>query len=365
MDKITVRLGGDVMLGGSVLDQIRRNGPTFPFTDLSANKGNEDLFFCNLECTLSSDNEPPYPNGINLHSAPEAAEGLRQPGINVVSLANNHAFDFGLKDFRQTQQILRDHNICTVGGGATYEEASQATFLKLNNMNVAFLAYCTPDTGCKEFATTKDFGVADPIEKEVINKIAQTKAESDIVIVSLHWGEEFRDYPKPQNRRLARKLIDHGATIVIGHHSHVLQGYERYNNGLILYDLGSIVFGDILGKYYKYYLKRRRHREGMLVDCRIGHRGVEGVHFIPTWINTDFQASLPSSMHAEHILRRWEKQSRIIASNDYELFYFNYIKKLRRARLYAKAIRLATHPRQLHREVIRPRLKSLKNLFTP
>lgn len=357
---ISIRFGGDVMLGGGVLEKINQHGPIYPFENLIARRDRNDLFFCNLECTLATNSNPPHPHRIHLHSTPDTVTGLQQAGINVVSLANNHAFDYGLDGFTRTRELLLKNNITTVGGGFNLQEASQTTTINLHGFTVTFLGFCSRETGCLQFASPSEYGVADPVPTDLMQNVSKANAASDIVIVSLHWGEEFRDYPSPDSVALARKLIDQGATIVVGHHSHVFQGFEYYKHGLILYDLGSVIFGDIISKYYKYFLKKRKHREGILVDCRVSKKGVEDFAFLPTWINQDFQATMPAPSHASRIIRRWKKQSESIDSAHYDTFHERYLRKTRRSLFYTKIFTLATNPRHFYRTLVYPPLNIVK-----
>ncbi|MBI2633913.1 MAG: CapA family protein, partial [Parcubacteria group bacterium] len=81
-----------------------------------------------------------------------------------------------------------------------------------------------------------------PSEEEIAEQVRELKTNSDFVIVSFHWGEEYQDFPSEKQRSLAHKIIDAGANIVMGHHGHHLQPVEKYKNGLILYSLGNLIF---------------------------------------------------------------------------------------------------------------------------
>lgn len=345
--QIAIRLGGDVMPGGGVLDAIRRHGPSYPFQHLIDNRGDHDLFFCNLECTLATSENPPHPQRIKLHSTPEIVTPLLKAGINIVSLANNHAFDYGLESFIQTKQILNSSNIACIGGGENHTEARQPTTLEINGITIGFLGYCTQDTGCRHIASNTEYGVANPPLNEMIADIKSLKNNNAVVIISMHWGDEFREYPSLENVQLARTLIDNGATIIVGHHGHVMQGYEKYKNGLILYDLGSVIFGDIFNNNYKFYLKKKKHRESILVDCLLNGKGILDFNIIPIYINNSFQATFPQSSQRISISRRLNKQSNKITHKYYKLFYTIYMQKLAAIRLYSETVHLLTHPRHL------------------
>lgn len=358
-NQVTIRLGGDVMLGGGVLDIINQHGPSYPFENLIKGKGEHDLFFCNLECTLATSDSPPHPQRIKLHSTPESVRPLQQTGINIVSLANNHAFDYGLEGFLQTRQILKSGYITSVGGGCNYAEARRETSIEVNGITIAFLGFCTQDTGCRHFATDTEYGVANTVLDDIVTDIKRLKDNGALVIVSMHWGDEFREYPSLENVQFARTLIDNGATIIVGHHAHVLQGYERYKKGLILYDLGSVIFGDIYNNNYRYYLKKKKHRESILADCLLNKDGIVDIKILPIYINDRFQATFPKKNHTDNISRRLNKQSRIITNSKYHLFYKYYLQKLAIIRLYSEMLHLLSHPRHLLSITVGSLIKSL------
>ncbi|MBI9089203.1 MAG: CapA family protein [Desulfobacterium sp.] len=350
---VKIRFGGDLMLGSQVLEKINKHGPTFPFDKIiNEKKKSPHIFFVNLECTLSKNNHPPHPHKILLHSDPKIVEGLKKARINIVSLANNHSFDYGLTGFTETKNLLVNTAIKTVGGGMNINEASKSTEIKTNGIHLVFLAYCSKDSGCRHFATETDYGVADIEPKEIHRDIQKAKEYADVVIVSLHWGDEFMDYPNPGQVDMARRFIEKGATIVIGHHAHVFQGYEKHLNGLIIYDLGSFVFGDIIQKGYKFFLRKRKHKEGMMVECAVGKMGLMDLQFIPIYINDNFQVTLAKDLKGEKIRHRFYAQSKRIKTNNYQLFYKKYACKVSLLKSISKVcriIRKMLHPQNWYR----------------
>lgn len=342
---IRIRFGGDIMLAGSVLQHVHNYGPLFPFRNLINELSTSDIFFVNLECTLSKNNNPPDPNKILLHTDPSVVKGLKKIGINLVSLANNHSFDYGCKAFEETCNILNENGIKTVWGGENGKQTSPFTIIESDGVRLAFLACCAQDAGCRQFACDFVPRAADTNHDKIYKNVEEAKSLSDCVIVSVHWGEEFRDYPNQRNIRLARGLIDKGATIIVGHHARVFQGYEMYKSGLIIYDLGSFIFGNIDQGSYKFKLKKRKYREGILVYCEVSKNGLENFNFIPTFINNYFQASIPKYSIRKKILERFYDQSNKIDIDNYGIFYkfynykfylFQYMKFY--SRLFCKAV---------------------------
>jgi poly-gamma-glutamate synthesis protein (capsule biosynthesis protein) len=329
----TLRVVGDIMLGGSVHEKTSKFGPSFPFKRFSGEIKPADIFFGNLECTLFDSKNPPEKNKVLLKSDPSVIRGLKDSGINIVSLANNHSFDFGLDAYLETKRILERNGIKCIGGGKNLIEASKYTLFKVDDCRFGFLAYCSQDASCRRFADHDSYGVASVDPEKICQDIKRTKGETDFVIVSLHWGKEFRDYPCPEQIEIARSFIKSGATLVVGSHTHVFQGYEKYKNGLIIYDLGSFIFGDILIDTptfnYKYCLRKRKTKEGIMVECIFNQKGLVDYKFDPILINSDFQVTIPRGFGRQRITRRFKKQSKRITSRSYEFFYSNiYLSKI-------------------------------------
>ena len=318
--KTTLRFVGDVMLGGGVLSKIREFGPIFPFERFIGKIEPADIFFGNLECALFEGDSPPRRDKILIHSIPAAASGLVEAGISIVSLANNHAFDFGDASFKKARAHLEANGISCVGGGENISEATRPVVLERNGLRFSFLAYCARETGCREFADDCNPGVALLDLDTIGENIEIARERSDFVIVSLHFGIEFSDYPTSENVRVARKIIEYGATVVVGSHTHVTQGFEYYGSGLILYDLGSFVFGDIVvgsPVEYEYRLRKKKEKQGMMVDCVFGEEGIIDYELIPIHISSNFQAILPDAREREAIVKRFNRQSTLIANNGY------------------------------------------------
>jgi hypothetical protein len=248
---------------------------------------------------------------------------LKESGINIVSLANNHAFDYGVDSFRKARAHLEANGISCVGAGENVSEATKPVVLERNGLRFAFLAYCAREASCREFAEDSHPGVALLDLDTIQENIEAAREHSDFVIVSLHFGLEFSDYPTRENVRVARKTIEYGATVVAGSHAHVIQGFEYHRNGLILYDLGSFVSGDIVissPAEYEYRLRRRKNKQGMMIDCVFGEDGIIGHELIPTYISSDFQATLPDAKERAAIARRFNRQSKLIANNGYLVY---------------------------------------------
>lgn len=156
---------------------------------------------------------------------------------SIFVLANNHAMDYGDEGLQETICACQSLGIATAGAGHTLEAARRAIIFKIGDVRVGVLARCEAQFGA---ATLRRCGVA-IVDPGVYKEINHLKSQVDIVIISIHGSAEMSPWPSPQWQSLLRSFIDAGATVVHGHHAHVPQGYEEYNNGLIFYGLGNFI----------------------------------------------------------------------------------------------------------------------------
>lgn len=239
---VTVAAAGDVNFGDGVTPYLTRNGMSYPFANVSGIFGNFDFSIANLECCISSAGSPVPGKEFCFRGPADSAEALSLGGVKVVSLANNHSKDWGARAFLDTLEHLEEAGVAWCGAGRDAAEAYAPAVLEARGTKVAFTAFAgvvpegwpaTPSgPGC---ATTTD-------RRRVADTIRRARESSDYVVASFHWGIELATSPNQDQRSLARLAVDSGADLVIGHHPHVVQGFELYRNRLIAYSLGNYVF---------------------------------------------------------------------------------------------------------------------------
>lgn len=233
---------GDVNFGDGVTPSISAGGPDYPWSDASQVFAMSDLAFANLECCLSDRGSPVAGKEFTFRGPPECAGGMADAGIDVVSFANNHSKDWGTQAFLDTFTYLAQSGIKWCGAGNNSAEAFSPAVLETHGRKVAFLAYTwvVPDGWP---AGSSSPGVATTNNPErVAESIRTAKSQADYVVASFHWGIELATSPNEEQRDLARMAVDNGADFVIGHHPHIVQGFEVYKNRLIAYSLGNFVF---------------------------------------------------------------------------------------------------------------------------
>ena len=236
---VTIVAVGDLALAWRVDTAMRQHGYD-PFREARAALSGADLAFANVECVMSDapDVHTQASEGQPIIRAhPSSARAVANAGIDVVSVANNHAFDLGARGALDTQRALRDAGVAPVGGGRA-EDAWEPVVREVRGVRVGILAFSQqvnhpPGRGARVAW----------LDSRAIDAVRALEARVDVVLVSLHWGHEFVEEPTPGQVAMAHQLVDAGADAIIGHHPHVLQSVELYRDRPIVYSLGNFVFG--------------------------------------------------------------------------------------------------------------------------
>ncbi len=239
---------GDLMLDRSLGFAIEQGNIDYPFSSVSSPLQESDITIGNLESALGDIGEP-APKRYQFRAPPEAAESLALAGIDVISLANNHALDFGPDTLLQGIELLNDQGIKTAGAGVDIRAAHEPAFVKVNGIMLAFLSYVhVPVEATTGFdtadwtATETSPGLAWADPEQITADVTATIAQSDLVVVLLHSGHEYVAAPSEPQIAAAQAAIDAGSDLVIGHHTHELQGIEFYKDGVIIYGTGNFAF---------------------------------------------------------------------------------------------------------------------------
>ena len=231
---------GDFCLSGKAIQAELQTKQIDPWSGLRTTFGDDAIIIANLECPLTDE-----PNGLpfkwaNLKMAPNLHWML--DGLDLAVLGNNHIADFGAHGVRNTQDLLANKGIASIGYGETISDALKPAFIDIDNHRLGIVSLCCPTTNSENLATHLIPGVA-PLGMSTLKQaVAGAKPQCDILIVYLHWGCEWVHDPAPDQLRLARHAIDCGADAVIGCHSHTIQSYEQYRGRWIFYGLGNLLF---------------------------------------------------------------------------------------------------------------------------
>lgn len=291
---------GDIMLARTVTtDTLLVDGPAAIFAGVSSALSEADLLVGNLECAISDQGEPVEPKAYTFRAPPIAAGALALAGFDVLDLGNNHALDYGYVAVQDTQLLLEEHGMIGIGIAANEAAVRSPTVVERNGVRLAFLAYVDVpiETRSKfdtlSWAATADTpGLAWARVDDITADVAAAKTQADVVIVLLHNGLEGRTAVTLAQKLQARAAIDAGAALVIGAHPHVLQAYEEYNGGLILYSLGNFVFDDFT----------EPEIYSAIFTATITRDGVQAFDFIPVLIERDGLPRLATAEEATGIL---------------------------------------------------------------
>jgi poly-gamma-glutamate capsule biosynthesis protein CapA/YwtB (metallophosphatase superfamily) len=265
-------LAGDTMLGRGVAEAISA-GRTLVAPEVVAAAAEADLFLLNLECCISARGErwPDPHKPFFFRAPPQAAELLAVLGVDCVTLANNHALDFGYDALLDTREHLRAAGIDSLGAGADVEEARAPAVLSAAGARLGVVAFSDHPA---EFAARPDrpgIAYADlrgGIPDWVLGAVREPDVE--LRLVTPHWGPNMVAEPRPMVRDAAAALVAAGATLVAGHSAHVFQGVD----GRVLFDLGDFVDDYAVDAHL-------RNDLGLLFLVTVDARGPERIEALP------------------------------------------------------------------------------------
>lgn len=234
---VTLMFGGDVTLANSFVDTIGTNYKSV-FSQMDEYR-KADLAMVNLENPLTRANTQLAGKQFNFKADPSAVEVLKDGGIDIANLANNHTMDYEANGLEETVKTLDDAKILHVGAGNNIAEARRPEIVDVKGQRIAYFGYY----GDEYAATDKAAGTSPIQEAHIAQDIKAIRDQVDWVVVNYHWGQENAEHPAPWQVDLAHFTIDQGADLVVGHHPHVLQGAEIYKGRPIAYSLGNFIFG--------------------------------------------------------------------------------------------------------------------------
>ncbi len=270
--------------------------------------GRCDLVFGNLECTLPGDGHriPTEPRVVATHALVRA---VKAAGFHVVTLANNHAFDCLQGGFLELRSLLDEIELPHFGAGMNLDEAEAPALLDVCGVRVAFLGAVDQRSGPYQFASPSQWGVAPLDMDRLTGHIRELRSHVDHVLVSVHWGEERFLIPSPVQVDQAHSLVDAGASIVLGHHPHVLQGLELRGAAPIIYSLGNFLADEVHFSDGHVVRWDRTGQTGCILQADLSNDSVNNVRQVPTR-DAGSSVELDDSRFGQ---RRIDKTSKAIA----------------------------------------------------
>lgn len=296
-EEVSLIVVGDIMLSREVAKKIEKNGNDYPFLKVNDYLKTGDIVFGNLETPISSGREI-LPGEMFFRSEPGIEKELKENNFSILSLANNHTGNFGDYGLEQTFKYLNQTGIKYVGAGENEQEAYAPVYINTQGFKFAFLAYDDIDFTPVEYgATENSAGLAFMEKDKLVSGIIEAKEQADFVIVSMHSGNEYQDYPSEKQKEFARLAIDAGAELVIGHHPHVVQEIEKYKNKYIFYSLGNFIFDQMWSI---------ETRQGAMVKFWFNQAGLKDFEIKIVKIEDYAQPNIIDSPEAEAVLQRMQ-----------------------------------------------------------
>lgn len=208
---------------------------------------NLDWMIVNSEFAFSNRGTAMAGKQYTFRANPDNVKVYEEMGVDMVTLANNHVYDYGKDAFLDTLSTLKSNKLPYIGAGVNKNEAESAYYLIVNGYKVSFLNATRAEKYILTPEATNDnpgvFRCYDPTR--LSERISEEKEKSDYVVVIVHWGKETYHTLENVQLETGKIYIDSGADMVIGHHAHVLQGVEFYKGKLIAYNLGNFIFNSL------------------------------------------------------------------------------------------------------------------------
>lgn len=265
---VTILAAGDVNMGRKIGQEILKGNIDYPFVNIADTLKDADITFVNLESQLADlggETQSPT-NEFRFAGPPEAAKTLKNAGVDIVSVANNHMWDYGQARLGETLDALDSQGVLHIGAAKDGSQRFASQIMDAGNTRIAFLGITTllngyENVGADEYVAyvykngeTNQFDIS-----PVVSEIARLREQenTDFVIVSIHTGTEYQTQPNADMVDMSRRLIDAGADVILGHHPHVPQPVEEYTSdqvaklpsgqksvhkGVIFYSLGNFAF---------------------------------------------------------------------------------------------------------------------------
>ena len=261
--------------------------------------------FANLEGTLIE-----RPRDALFAAPPAAAEALRQAGVTIVHLANNHVYDFGPTGLASTLAAAAGANLVALGAGDDAAASRRLVRTECRGVRVGWL-------GCGRTLLPQDTGARfwEFDEQELLSAIRKARPSVDVLIASVHIGFMYLDYPHPDHRAMAQRCAAAGADIVLMHHPHVLQGIETTPDGkIVCYSLGNFLFDWKEGLITNQVMVQEQN-EGAVFVFDLDRSGVARAAAVPTRSDEACRVRWAGGDRGDAILDRLQRISRPLGGN--------------------------------------------------
>ena len=243
-ENVSIAITGDVMFARNMPGVLSLESS--PFSGVSNVTSTVDLLLVNFENAATTSGDA-LKGDVPLKCDPSYVPLIKANNNTVVSIANNHALDYGIGGMHDTIQYLNGAGVTPIGAGDNEDEAHQAVVKEINGRKITILNYMDSNNFAEysydvmPYANESNPGYSAYDSDDAQKQIAENN-DSDLIIAYLHFGNEYSNSPNEDQVRIAHELIDYGADVVVGSHPHVPQGIEMYNGKPIFYSLGNFIF---------------------------------------------------------------------------------------------------------------------------
>lgn len=269
---------GDISLNDGYKDLVQNNKK--PFSEIINEFNNSDLVIGNLEAFCESSKGENLTKSPRLKASPESLTLLKDLNINIVSLANNHVYDNLYDGFADTIKILDLSNISHLGAYPINHIYQNNLIKNIKNKKICFLNYVHETTYPKLPLEAKiNLNIYE--KNGILDDIDNVRRKVDYVVLLLHWGIDNSHYPSPGQRKDAKSFINAGADLIVGHHTHTIQGYEKLDKKYVFYSLGNFCFAPFCANGEIYNIDYIRHSNSYILHITIDENNDSIANIIP------------------------------------------------------------------------------------
>jgi hypothetical protein len=336
-----IALFGDTVFGGDYLDycKIRNIEPVRQFKYIADKlSAHADAALVNLEGSIADGPENLSGTSTILRNDKQIIDVFGSFKKVIFNIANNHILDYGEQGFRQTVETFSHFdNIYTVGAGSDIEDANKLLSIDIGGRNVGFLSFTSPERHIGAVIAGKESsGCASYIDEDaILESIRLGSGETDVLIVSMHWGIEYYEYPQVHIACLAERIIDAGATMIVGHHPHVIQGMQKIGNGIVFYSLGNFFLPAIQMYNGRKIPRLRKAREFVVPIVEVVNpQDIAVVRCYFGYHSPKYAITLFREGCGNHVEKRMNILSEPLQRSNYQEFYAKYEKNRSRMLIF-------------------------------
>lgn len=345
---------GDIALTHTQLSEWTWNPPG----NIQPDAESKVLFNWELPIGTKLNPSPRSHNAPRILSDPDSTRVIRKWAPGFAALATNHILDSGSEGLADTIQNLRQAGFETLGAGMTREEIDRPLIWETSEGKLAIINWVFPETH-PDWMSVPGPACFPGIE-EAQMAIKKLKQQADWVMVLAHWSDELFQYPRPEDRQIARKLAEAGADLLVAHHPHVVRGMETFASCPVFYSLGNFFFSDFVdndGKWVNQAAPRNREALGVQISFK---RGAKPEYEVLSFWQDDTQCILDASHRAAKRLRDYSAPLQRYSGEAYKSWYLS-----QRQRFDRFGIRwYFSLPRMGFRGTLRYALQRLRSLLS-